>query len=361
MPDSLKTLPLQDIHGDLGARMGEFAGWRMPVWYSGAVNEITAVRQTAGIFDISHMGRFQVEGSTAAAALSGVFSRDFTRLAVNRSIYALACNEAGGILDDLMIYRLADDRFLVVCNAANAHVIGEVLQDATSGQGLADVQSDTVFLAVQGPLAWQKLVALLGPDSPHLEKRGCVEIEARGGRLLFARTGYTGEDGFEVMASTNAGGNLLRHLVESGCVPCGLASRDTLRLEAALPLYGLDIDETTTPWEAGLGWALHLDHDFTGRDALGALRGAEERRLSCIISDGAGVFRSHQAVYHAGGEVSPTTSGGFSPTLDRSIAMASLPNALAEPGTELEIDARGRRIPCHVVSRPFYRSESRSQ
>ena len=163
------------------------------------------------------------------------------------------------------------------------------------------------------------------------------------------------------MASADAGGNLLRQLVESGCVPCGLASRDTLRLEAALPLYSLDIDETTTPWEAGLGWALHLDHDFTGRDALGALRGAEERRLSCIISDGAGVFRSHQAVYHAGAEVSPTTSGGFSPTLDRSIAMAYLPNALAEPDTELEIDARGRRIPCHVVSRPFYRSESRSQ
>ena len=343
--------------------MGEFAGWRMPVWYSGAVNEITTVRQTAGIFDISHMGRFQVEGEAAAEALSSVFSRDFTRLAVNRSTYALACNDEGGILDDLMIYRLAADRFLVVCNAANRGVIGEVLQNATGGQGLTDVQSDSVFLAAQGPSAWQKLDRLLGTHSPDLDPRGCTEVgaEAGAGRLFFARTGYTGEDGFEVMASVDAGRDLLRQLIESGCLPCGLASRDTLRLEAALPLYSLDIDETTTPWEAGLGWALHLKHDFTGRDALTRLRGAEQRRLSCMISDGAGVFRSHQPVHQDGVEISATTSGGFSPTLDQSIAMAYLPNALTEPGTELEIDVRGRSIPCHVISRPFYRSESRAQ
>ena len=359
MPGSLRTLPLDKLHSDLGARLGEFAGWRMPLWYSGAVNEVNAVRQAAGIFDISHMGRFKLQGDRAAEALSTVFSRDLGPLPVGRATYALACNQEGGILDDLMIYRLGATNFLVVCNAANVRVIGDILQQASKGLDLTDGEPDTVFLAIQGPDAVSTLESTLGDVELGLKPRGCTEIDANGELLFVARTGYTGEDGVEVLASAAAGENLVRQLLERGCLPCGLASRDVLRLEASLPLYGLDIDETTTPWEAGLGWAVKLDHDFTGRDALAALKGAEARQLSCLISDGAGIFRSHNPINQDGVQVSSTSSGGFSPTLDRSIAMAYLPNALTAPGTQFEIDVRGRGVPCHVVSRPFYRSQSR--
>ena len=359
MSGSLRTLPLEKLHTDLGARLGEFAGWHMPLWYSGAVNEVNAVRQAAGIFDISHMGRFKLQGDRAAEALSGVFSRDFAPLPVGRATYALACNKDGGILDDLMIYRLAADSFLIVCNAANVRVIGDILQEASKGLNLTDVEPGTVFLAVQGPDAVSNLEAALGTGDLGLKPRGCTEVDADGETIFIARTGYTGEDGVEVLASTAAGESLVRQLLERGCLLCGLASRDVLRLEASLPLYGLDIDETTNPWEAGLGWAVKLDHEFTGRDALAALQGAEDRQLSCLISDGSGIFRSHNPINRDGVQVSSTSSGGFSPTLDLSIAMAYLPNALTTPGTEFEIDVRGRGIPCHVVSRPFYRSHSR--
>jgi aminomethyltransferase len=356
-----KTLPLQDIHAEFGARFGDFAGWRMPLWYSGAVAEHTAVRQSAGIFDISHMGRFQVQGNAAEAALSGVFSRDFSRLSAGQSTYALACNQGGGILDDLMVYRLSPQRFVVICNAANQPVIRRILSDAVRSDLLTDLQPQTVLIAVQGPQAVEFVGRILSQAAIDLPRRGCIELEIESAPYFLARTGYTGEDGFEIVTTVEEGRTLFQRLAEAGCTPCGLAARDTLRLEASLPLYGLDIDETTSPWEAGLGWALDLDHDFTGSEALRNLREAIHKRLSCIISDGAGVLRGHQPVYAEGKQVSFTTSGGFSPTLDRSIGMAYLPDLQAEPGARLEVDVRGRRIPCHVVKRPFYRKQSRSQ
>jgi aminomethyltransferase len=357
--ESFKSLPLKSLHAGLGARFGEFAGWEMPLWYGGAVDEVHAVRRSAGIFDITHMGRFEVQGDDADAILSSVFSRDFSRVAAGCSIYALACSEGGGILDDLMVYRVAQSRFMVICNAANKPVIGGVLQGVIDEQHLRDVQSDTVLLAVQGPDAGRLVAQRTSGELLDLPPRGCSEFDIGGVSFFAGRTGYTGEDGFEIMTSPEAGQNLFEGLIEDGALPCGLASRDTLRLEASLPLYGLDIDESTTPWEAGLGWAISLDHDFTGSSALSQRRDTTERHLTCLLSDGAGVIRSHQPVFQGDTLVGETSSGGFSPTLDRSIAMAYLPKALGEPGTEFAVEARGRRIPCHVVKRPFYRRADR--
>jgi aminomethyltransferase len=375
----LRILPLDARHTALGARFGEFAGWRMPLWYGGALEEHLAVRNAAGVFDISHMGRFRVEGQGAASLLASAFSRDPARLGTGDSMYALCCDENGGIIDDLLVYRLGEEAFLVICNAANAGKVGAVLEsvathapafklgfqpDATSGASgspsspvILDVQRETVLLAVQGPAAVERVARLLGDDLLTVKRHACVEI-THGGHAYFAgRGGYTGEDGFEVMTDAEAGAALLDRLIrDEGCLPCGLAARDSLRLEAALPLHGHDIDETTSPWEAGLGWAIELDHEFTGRGALEASKDNSERRLACLVSDGPGIFRSDQAVYDGAEVVASLTSGGFSPMLNRSIAMAYLPRALAREGTPFEIDLRGRRVACHVVKRPFYSS-----
>jgi aminomethyltransferase len=356
---SLNALPLKNLHVRLGARFGAFAGWEMPLWYGGMLEEVRAVRQAVGVFDISHMGRFEITGDDASTALSGVQSRNLSRLPVHRSIYALACNEGGGILDDLMVYRLTDARFLVVCNAANMPTILDILLSAVGPDNLRDLR-DAVLFAVQGPEAISLIARILTPETLELPARMCVEVEVRGASYFIARTGYTGEDGVEIMTTEDAGRNLFQVLVAGGAVPCGLAARDTLRLEASLPLHGVDIDESTTPWEAGLGWALNLEHEFIGREALELLRGSQDRRLSCVVADGPGIMRSHQPVFRRDVLVSETSSGGFSPTLGRSIAMAYLPQELTEAGTELEIDARGRRIASHVIRRPFFRSPSRS-
>ena len=329
----------------------------MPLWYGGAVGEHLTVRRAAGVFDISHMGRFGVEGKDAAALLSASFSRDAASLAAATSGYGLACNAAGGIIDDLIVYRLDEARFRVICNAANAGRIVALLKASQSGRQavVEDLLAATLLLAVQGPEAVAAVEALV-PGAAAIGRRGCGEVSFGGATCFFARTGYTGEDGFEIMLEAAAGEALFERLLAAGVTPCGLAARDSLRLEAALPLYGVDMDDATSPWEAGLGWALALEHDFPGRDALVASKAAARRRLTCIVGDGQGVFRSHQFVYHDEEPAGHVTSGGFSPLLKRSIAMAYLPRALAAAGTALTIDIRGRRVAAHTVKRPFYTS-----
>lgn len=326
----------------------------MPLWYAGAVEEHLAVRRSAGLFDISHMGRFEVRGAGSGAALASLFTRDPRRLEIHASSYCFACNDQGGIVDDLILYRLAEDGYLVICNAANAGVIGEALR-LTAGASLEvnDVQSRTVLLAVQGPGAVEQLAGVCGTDLSSIPRRTSAEVSASGRNLFLARTGYTGEDGFEVMASPEDGGWLLDRLVEAGVKPCGLAARDSLRLEAALPLHGHDIDETTTPWEAGLGWAVELDHEFRGREALAASRAATSRRLLCILADAAGVMRPGNPVYRGDVQAGVLTSGGHSPILGKSIGMAYLPRAVPREGAQLTVEVRGRRIPAHTVKRPF--------
>jgi aminomethyltransferase len=355
---AVQSTPLAGQHAALSAHFGEFAGWRMPLWYGGAVGEHLAVRKAAGVFDVSHMGRFGVEGKDAAALLSASFSRDAASLAPAASGYALACNAAGGIIDDLIVYRLDAARFRVICNAANAGRIGALLEASRStwpAVAVADSLAGTVLIAVQGPQAVAAVAALV-PGAAAIGRRGCGEVALGGATCFLARTGYTGEDGFEIMLAAAAGEALFERLLAAGVTPCGLAARDSLRLEAALPLYGVDMDDATSPWEAGLGWALALEHDFPGRDALIASKAAARRRLTCIVGDGQGVFRSHQLVYHDEEPVGQVSSGGFSPLLERSIAMAYLPRALAPVGTALTIDIRGRRVAAHTVKRPFYTS-----
>ena len=355
----LRSLPLESEHVHRGARLGEFAGWRMPLWYGGALREHLAVRQRAGVFDISHMGRFRLEGEAAAGGLAASFSRDPAPLTIGASIYALCCNEQGGIIDDLLIYRLGDVTYLVICNAANADRVGSLLRKTAAGREatITDVQTGSVLLAIQGPEAVERVAGALGGELAGVRRHTCIERVIDGHAYFCARGGYTGEDGFEVMTDAEAGAGLLQRLLaDGGCEACGLAARDSLRLEAALPLHGHDIDESTLAWEAGLGWAVALDHDFRGRDALAATKATAPRRLAYVLSDEQGIFRSEQDVYDGGEVVGKVTSGGFAPMLDHSIAMAYLPRLLARENTPLTIDVRGRRVACHVVKRPFYTS-----
>jgi len=359
----LRILPLEARHEALGARFGEFAGWRMPLWYGGALEEHLAVRNAAGVFDISHMGRYRVDGEGAASLLASAFTRDPERLANLGSCYGLCCNEQGGIVDDILIYRLGATEFFVICNAANAAAVGSIMAAGLTSHAakLTDVGPQTVLLAIQGPRGLDQAAAALGMPLDDLARHTCREMTKDGATYFIARGGYTGEDGVEVMTSPEAGGALLDRLIAASVVPCGLASRDTLRLEAALPLHGHDIDETTLPWEAGLGWAVELDHEFTGREALASTKDKVTRRLACLLSDGQGIFRSHQDVYDGDEVVGTLASGGFSPMLNTSIAMTYLPRRLAREGTALSIDLRGRRVACHVVKRPFYTSPDLAQ
>lgn len=355
----MTELPLHNRHAGLGARFGEFAGWQMPLWYAGALAEHMAVRQTAGVFDISHMGRFQVCGEAGASTLASFLTRDPAKLATGASSYCLSLNESGGIIDDLIVYRLNERSFRVICNAANMANIFPLALDATRGRAalVRDELADSVLLAVQGPDARGQIAQAISEDVMAIRRHGCAEVVSAGERFFCARGGYTGEDGFEVMTSPTAGERLLDRLIEAGCVPCGLAARDSLRLEAAMPLHGSDIDQTTSPWEAGLGWAIELDHEFTGRSAVEASRNAVSRRLTCLVSDSrGGVFRHGQPVLHRDQKVGHLSSGGFSPMLDRSVGMAYLPKALSSPGQELQVDLRGRMVTARTVKRPFYKS-----
>jgi aminomethyltransferase len=290
--------------------------------------------------------------------LGSILTRDPSALEVGASLYCLACNDAGGIVDDLIVYRPAEDRFLVVCNAANAGKVEAILRGTARPEpvSIIDEAPETVLLAVQGPAAVGQLMRALSETLAAVPRRHCRELVIEGERYFCARTGYTGEDGFEVMTSPTAAEAMLQRLLDEGCVPCGLAARDSLRLEAALPLHGADINETTQPWEAGLGWAVALDHEFTGRDALLASKDSGTRRLACLVAEEGGVLRGHQAIFSADGEVGTLTSGGFSPSLGRGIGMGYLPRRLARAGTALSVDLRGRRLPCNTVARPFYRS-----
>ena len=355
--DTLHQLPLAERHRELGARFAPFAGWAMPVQYSGIVKEHHAVRERAGVFDVSHMGRLFVSGAQAGRALRRAVTYNVEALEEGEAHYALMCNEDGGILDDLFVYRLASERYLVVNNAANASLGRERIASALEpGVELADNQQSTVMLALQGPAALDALSRVIDAEPP--ARRRCVEVDWLDSTLFICRTGYTGEDGVELVATVESGATLLERLVAEGVAPCGLGARDTLRLEAALPLYGNDIDAHTNPWEAGLGFAVSLDDgaEFAGRAALATMHESPpERTLACLQAQGRGIMRAGCSILHGGRTVASMSSGGFSPTLGVSIGMAYLPVELAEKGTELEVDVRGKPLAATVVPRPFYR------
>jgi aminomethyltransferase len=355
----MRRTPLFDLHEQLGARIVPFAGWAMPVQYKGIVEEHRAVRERAGVFDVSHMGRLFVVGPAAQSLLRRALTYDVAKIAEGRGHYTLLCNDAGGILDDPYVYRLDQQRFLFVGNASNAERDTERVQSFIGEDDdveLLDRQDQTVMLAIQGPAASGHMARIIGPEVAAIEKRACTELPYLQYKLFVSRTGYTGEDGFEIVTSVEAGRAVWRQLMAAGVEPCGLGARDTLRLEAALALWGHDIDETTNPYEAGLGWVVSLEDDakFAGREALARIKAnGVDRKLMCLWATERGVIRDGYPIVHNGAQVSTVASGSHSPTLNTSIAMAYLPKDLAVYGMQLQIDVRGRMLSAAVVRRPF--------
>ena len=360
--------PLRARHEALGARLIEFAGWWMPVQYSGILDEHRAVRERVGLFDLSHMGELWVEGPDAGTALAGAVVSDPTRLSVGRAQYSMICAPDGGVIDDLIIYRLAEDRFMVVANASNAAAVSDALATrfARTKAVLDDHSLATGLVAVQGPRSREVLAALTDLDLDALRYYAIADGQVAGIPAQVARTGYTGEDGFEIFVDWGSTGAVWDALLErvraADGRPVGLGARDTLRLEAAMPLYGNELDRSTTPFDIGLGRVVKLDGDraFVGREALEKIAaGGPARRLVGLVVEGRGIARHGHAVYAGDRRIGIVTSGTQSPTLGQPIAMASVQaDAPVEPDALVEIEIRDVRVPARVVPLPFYRRSS---
>lgn len=356
--DTLLHSPLEAVHRDLGARLVEFAGWNMPILYRSILDEHHAVRRAAGVFDISHMGQFFVRGAAAGDWLNRMLGNDLARLADGQGQYTMLLNERGGVIDDLIVYRLAADEFLLVVNASMVEADRAWLDARiAAGVTLADESAAWAGMAVQGPQS-AAVFARVFPGELLPPRNGIGRLSGGG---IVCRTGYTGEDGYECFVPADQGGATFRAFVEAGVEPCGLGARDSLRLEMAYPLNGSDLSPDRTPLEAGLGFFVALDKpDFPGRDAL--LRQKAEglpSRLVAIALTGKGAPpRAHYPVCSESGEVlGELSSGGLSPSLGTGIGLAYLPPEHAKPGTALQIDVRGRRFPAQVVKKPFYKPE----
>lgn len=361
----LKRTPLYDEHRKLGARLVPFAGWEMPVQYAGIVEEHRAVRTAAGIFDVSHMGEIELRGEHAPAVVDYLVTGEAAALEDGRALYTCACNEQGTILDDLIVYRVARDVVLVVCNAGNRDKISAHFRKAAEHHCEFEDRSDQMaLLAVQGPRALE-ILGLTGKEAA-----ACSELKSyhfrdaivANVRATVARTGYTGEDGVEIFCAASDAAHVWRTLLElgrdRGLAPTGLGARDTLRLEARLALYGNDIDETTNPLEAGLGWIVKQNKPmFIGKDAIGAVaaRGLA-RKLVGFEMTGRGVARHGYPLLDLEGRaVGICTSGGPSPTLGKNIGLGYLPVGLTGIGTRFQVDCRGKPIEAVVVKTPFYK------
>ncbi len=349
MSQTLLQTPLHDRHVALGARMVPFAGYEMPVQYEGVIQEHRAVRRDAGVFDVSHMGELEVEGPRASDFLQSLLSNDLGRLEPGQAQYTLLTNEGGGIIDDLIAYRLEQCRYLLIVNASNRAADFAWIKDReVSGSDARDISDEYALLAVLGPNA----IAKLGlPPAPAFT---FVEGEIDGTMLMVNRTGYTGEDGCELLCMAEDAGALWDAVLARDITPCGLGARDTLRLEACYPLHGNDISPETDPISAGLGWTCALAKDFTGVNVLRAIKeNVPERRLVAFVMEEKAIPRQGMPIA-GGGEV---TSGSHSPMLDVGIGMGYVPTAHAKPETELTIDVRGKPRKARVVKKPFYERE----
>ena len=362
--DTPLTTPLASRHAALGARIVEFGGWLMPLQYSGILEEHRAVRARAGLFDLSHMGELFVEGPDAAAGLSYALSTDPRALKVGRAHYSMILFPDGGILDDLIVYRLGDERFMVVANASNAAAVSDAMVERLAGRRavLDDRTLDTGLVAIQGPLAAGILAPLTDVALDGLRYYAIAEGHVAGVPALVARTGYTGEDGFEVFTQFAVAGKVWDAILEAGetvgLVPVGLGARDTLRLEAGMPLYGNELGPDTRPDEAGLGRVVHFgkEGDFVGRAALEKAQSDGPRiKLVGLILKARGIARHDYPIFLRDRRVGTVTSGTLSPTLGVPIAMAYVTPSEAEPGTIVEVEIRGQRVPAEVVPLPFYR------
>ena len=364
---SLQRTPLHQLCRDSGGRMVPFAGWEMPVQFSGLIQEHKAVRERLGMFDISHMGVLRLEGPDPKTALQQLVPSDLHRIGPGEASYTVLLNESGGIRDDLIVYDCGSidaerGAVVVVINAACADSDTAWIRERMEPAGLTvtDLKNGGVLLALQGPEAIPLLEQLSGEDLSGLPRFGHRMVSISGLRepVFTARTGYTGEDGVELLLTADDGQTLWSLLMDRGVPPCGLGARDTLRLEAAMHLYGQDMDSGTNPFEAGLGWLVHLEMpaDFVGRPALEQTAASgPAKRLVGLKLQGRAIARHDYPVLHDGIRVGTVTSGTWSPTLEEAIALAYVPPALARPGTDLSVEIRGKAQPATVVRRPFYK------
>lgn len=350
--------PLYNWHVSHGGHLVEFGGWDMPVRYSTIVDEHQAVRGAAGVFDISHMGRLYFSGPDALSWIQQVYTNNAATLKDGQVRYGLVCNEQGGIRDDVLVYRLGEG-YLMVVNASNrAKIVGWLEAHQNKRQArLEDRTSSTAMVAVQGPAALDICRGLTAADAGKLGYYFAVSTTWKGRPCLLSRTGYTGEDGVEMIVEGAYAVELWEELVSGGAKPCGLGARDTLRLEAAMPLYGHELSEDIDPLQAGLGWAVKLEKgDFIGREALLRRQQDTSRRLRVGLElEGKRLAREGAAVLAAGQPVGIVTSGTFAPTVNRAIAMAYIDPAYSAVGTSLQADVRGKPEPARVVALPFYR------
>ena len=356
----LRRTPLYARHRALGGKMVPFAGWEMPIQYAGIVSEHRAVRGVAGLFDLSHMGEFFFEGAGALRALDGLISSDIAGLAFGQARYGLLTNEQGTIVDDVIAYRVGPERVMVVVNASNidkdaAHLRRHLPRDVR----FDDKSITTALIAPQGPRAAAILSRVASINVDDLMPFGVTETTVAGVKATVARTGYTGEDGFEVFVSDAEATRVWDAILESGkddgMQPIGLGARDTLRLESRFSLYGNEIDETTNPVEAGLAWTCKPDKEFLGRDLIAKVKEAgPTRRIVGLVVNG-GVARHGHQIAADGAIVGVVTSGTFGPTVEKNIALAYLPTALAKVGTQVAVRIREKDVPATVVKTPFYK------
>lgn len=356
----LKRTPLFECHVAAGARLVDFAGWEMPIQYEGILAEARAVRSNAGIFDVSHMGRVEITGADAASFIHRLVTGDVVGMPLRRARYTLICNEAGGIIDDTIVYRLGDERFLLVPNAANSAEVmtwfGRWRETWGMDVDMNVVTEETALIALQGPSAEAMLQPGCAANLSSLRPFRSVETHVFGVPAVVGRTGYTGEDGFEMALPGKNAPDVWDRLAGAGAAPCGLGARDVLRLEAGLLLHGSDMDSTVTPLEAGLDRFVSWDAgDFIGLEALQQIRSSGlSRTLIGFRLLGRGVPRHGNDILLGEAVVGSVTSGTHSPTLDMGIGLGYVSMGASEPGTGLSVEIRGRRVEAEVASIPFY-------
>jgi aminomethyltransferase len=353
--ETLRRTPLYERHEAAGARLVPFAGWEMPVQYEGIRQEHVNVRTNAGLFDVSHMGEIETSGPQAEAFLQRILSNDVTKIAEGGAQYSVLCKPDGGVLDDLFTYRLAEDRFLTVTNASNHEKDTAWFEEHAAqfeGVSVVDAAPSYAMLALQGPNAREILARHMEGEQP--ERMRIVDAKVAGVDCLVAGTGYTGEDGVELLIPPDGATIVWDALTEAGAKPAGLGARDTLRLEVCFHLYGNDLDEDHNPIEAGLGWCCKRETNFIGADAL---PDQPDRKVVPFAFTGPGIPRQGNPVHTEEGE-GVVTSGTLSPCLEIGIGMAYVPRAAAEPGTPIEVDVRGKKRSAEVRKRPLYQKES---
>ena len=356
-----KKTPLYDVHVEEGGKIVPFAGYLLPVQYgTGVIKEHMAVRQQAGLFDVSHMGEILFTGPTALATLNHLLTNDYTNMPLNKVRYGVLCNEKGGTIDDLVVYKFGEEKYLMVVNAANREKdYAHISQNLLPGTKAEDISDSMAQVALQGPKAPAILKKLLPEESiPKGYYTALEGVMLDGMECIISRTGYTGELGYEIYTANENAVKLWKTLraagEEFGLIPAGLGARDTLRLEAAMPLYGHEMDEEITPLEAGLDFGVKLNkEEFIGHDALVAAGAPKRVRIGLEVT-GRGIIREHQDVFFGGACIGHTTSGTHCPYLGKAIAMALVTAGSVKEGDEVEVDVRGRKVAAKVVPLPFY-------